>query len=173
MLSVTSTNLEYLTSHENELNDISPRMEHQQSMTRFCAMDIRVIGLGELVWDTIFYEDKDGVRFLGCRGGGSVWNLLANLAGADAHCIGIGVGGGDWKGIAATEELRQFNTDVSHIRLLSNRRTRTIFQHLVPDGHCSLSTRCMVCGRRTPAEDDLAKIGTGPYSFEIGDPLAN
>jgi len=109
-------------------------------------------GLGELTYDHIFVRKQHKLIYLGSRGGGSVFNLLANTVFGGKKAKAFGVGGLDWFGKAAKEELEKIGVDVSEVALLKGRSTRVIFQTIVPDSDNlfstakhSFSTSCPVC----------------------------
>lgn len=112
-----------------------------------------IVGVGELVYDHVFVSRHDGLRYFGSRGGGSVFNLLANVASWGGRAAAIGVAGKDWFGEAAKMELHQLGVDASRVTLLPRRCTRVIFEtlhmererFLKSDGRHDFSATCLLC----------------------------
>jgi sugar/nucleoside kinase (ribokinase family)/fructoselysine-6-P-deglycase FrlB-like protein len=123
-----------------------------------------IIGVGELIYDHIFYDSGQGLKYYGSRGGGSFSNFLANIASKGGKAVAFGVGGQDRFGQAALEELSQLGVDVSGVKLLRGRKTRIIFERLsrqltfspVQIDH-EFFASCPICLSR-PDDQQLARI---------------
>lgn len=116
------------------------------------------LGLGDLFIDHLFVrEGLGGLRYVGSRGGGTVSNVVANVAHAGFPATFFGAAGGDVWGERARDELALLGADVSAVRLLPGRLTRAIF-HIVTASrdqmHGGVShvfrTTCPVCRRTQP-----------------------
>ena len=125
----------------------------------------QVIGFGELIYDHVFIKRENSITYSGSHGGGSVFNLLANAASLGDKVIATGVGGDDIYGNFAKEELAALSVNSSCINLVSNKRTRIIFETLTPSNAESLpgtdtihdfSATCVVCGYK-PLDSSLAR----------------
>jgi fructoselysine-6-P-deglycase FrlB-like protein len=123
-----------------------------------------IVGLGELVYDHIFCSRGKELIYIGSHGGGSVFNILANVAYLGGNATVVGVGGDDYFGIAAKEELNYLGVDTTHLKLIPKRSTRLIFEtiHLNSRGKLNepihtFSGTCPLC--QSKEEDKkLAKI---------------
>ncbi len=112
-----------------------------------------IVGAGELLVDAVFIADGDYRRLEEVRGGGSVWNALANAAAQGCRCRAVATAGDDWRGDIATADLESLGVSVA-VATEDNRITPTIFQ--LPDEHQTLldrdgwqmSPECPVCMRR-------------------------
>lgn len=123
-----------------------------------------VAGYGELVFDHVFVKDILGwIRYEKSRGGGSLWNILADLSSLGIHTIAVGVGGDNAFGQLARSELDQLGVDVSRLHLVSSKWTRIIFELLAETAEPStlprhtFSARCLVC-RETIPQQQLVRI---------------
>lgn len=65
-----------------------------------------IVGCGELIYDHVFVASAQSVTYYGSRGGGSVFNLLANVAALGGKASAVGVAGRDTFGDAARAELQ-------------------------------------------------------------------
>ena len=123
-----------------------------------------MLGIGELVYDHVFAIARGKTTYIGSRGGGSVFNLLANQAAVGGRAIAIGVGGHDWFGESAKDELKEIGVDTSNLNLLKGKRTRVIFE-VHPERQESsfesprklFSIVCPICRSRIP-ENELARL---------------
>ena len=116
------------------------------------------LGVGDLFVDHLFIrEGLGGLRYAGSRGGGTVSNVVANVAHAGAPAAFVGVGGADVWGERARAELALLGVETEGVRLLPGRLTRAIF-HIVTasrdqgQGRVShvFRTTCVICGRTQP-----------------------
>ena len=64
------------------------------------------------------------------RGGGSIWNLLANIAVSGEVARAVGVAGTDYLSSLACSELSQLGVDTSRIHLVDGKSPRVIFENL-------------------------------------------
>lgn len=94
-----------------------------------------VSGFGSLVFDQIITPGQrctepglDQASYAGGRGGGSVWNVLANLAFVGFRCKAAGWGGDDVFGRAAVQDLEFLGIDAEAIFLSTKTSTRLIFE---------------------------------------------
>ena len=114
-----------------------------------------IIGLGEVIYDHIFLEEGDGV-YLYSRGGGPIWNVLAELSLRGMKTFAVGAGGSDIFGRLCLTELKQLGVDISRLGLVPSKRTRVVFEHLQSSSrptkafpkHSFHSSKCLVCGAR-------------------------
>lgn len=116
-----------------------------------------IVGVGELVYDHIFVKQQGHYYYTGSRGGGSVFNVLANTAVMEDGSAAIGVGGNDWYGQCAIDELRELGIDITGLSLLPFKRTRVISETqdvrdftLWQLGSHKFSMVCRVCGSQPP-----------------------
>src|SRR3954454_2807335 len=116
-----------------------------------------VLGYGELIWDYVFTRDTSGEYTLAASGGGgSVWNVLANIAAGNRLAVAVGTGGDDPLGTAARDELAATGVRMQGLRLVPKRATRPIFERLDSPVSQRFGTRCLVCNR-VPPESGIAK----------------
>jgi len=54
-----------------------------------------IVGCGELIYDHVFIASPRSLTYYGSRGGGSVFNLLANIAVLGGKASAVGVAGSD------------------------------------------------------------------------------
>src|SRR5690349_15965122 len=123
-----------------------------------------IAGVGELVYDHIFVVEGERFRYRGSRGGGPIFNMLANIVLLGGDSEAFGVGGEDWFGRAAKKELDKLGIATSGLSLLPNKTSRIIFEKLYSkpqdyhDGsRHTFSTKCLVC-KSEPPERKLAHI---------------
>lgn len=116
-----------------------------------------IVGFGEAILDYVWQPTHDGGEIVGARGGGSVTNILANLAALGWDSAFHGVAGDDAEGHYAVADLAQVGVDITEVEFVPNRRTRLIFEslaantnHQVGGSAHSFTTRCPVCGQRIP-----------------------
>ena len=114
-----------------------------------------VVGCGELIYDHVFLQSARSLIYHGSRGGGSVFNLLANVAHWGGNARAIGVAGCDALGDAARDELRLLGVETAQIISLAGRRTRIIFETLVTGDNFqpwkeyhTFGAECLVCGSK-------------------------
>ena len=125
---------------------------------------INIAGIGELIFDHIFVNDGNQRTYVGSRGGGPVFNLLANIAFLEGTGYALGVGGADIFGEKAKMELERLGIETSNLHLLPRRNTRIIFEILQPPNNNkksivshTFSSKCPVCCLK-PDNSKLAKI---------------
>ena len=73
---------------------------------------MKFIGIGDLVLD-IYYDDK--LKYIGCDGGITTFNILCNLSSMGFNTKAYGVCGNDIEGKLAIKSLRDCNgeTDIT------------------------------------------------------------
>jgi len=113
-----------------------------------------IAAFGELVFDHIFISSPDvETRYSHSRGGGSLWNLLANLASWDVPVQAFAACGDDVFGKAAAQELANLGVHTEGIFSIPRKRTRLIFEKLSLTSDASeipfhkFTDVCFVCGR--------------------------
>lgn len=119
-----------------------------------------VLAAGELITDHLFAPHPGGgTVYVGVRGGGSAFNVAANLAALNSdergHIFAWGPGGNDAAGRLSQADLVAAGAHTEGIRLLPRRRTRLIFERIgqartgaVGGTAHSFSGTCTVCGQR-------------------------
>ena len=118
---------------------------------------VPVVAIGPLIRDIIYIKNKgDGEMYLvGSRGGGSIWNTLANVAAKDIPALALCVGGADIAAELCLDELRIAGVTIAKKRLIPGKATRTIheilsyggFSQINPKHRCS--SVCPVCSSKT------------------------
>lgn len=143
----------------------------------------KVTGFGELILDHIWRPTPEGGVLVDIRGGGSVFNILANLAQQGWHATLQGVAGFDEAGRIAVADLAALGIDVEHVELQPRRRTRLIFESLAADDSLQVggmahafTTKCPVCeqrigDRQRPTLPDENDPGVGDGDWAIYDQL--
>lgn len=121
------------------------------------SRQLSIVGVGELIFDHICspgQRDNEG-SLRESRGGGSVFNILANLAQLGWNAAVQGVVGQDAAGDLALADLQGLGVDTTGVKQLPGRRTRLIFEVLgvrnsaqVGGTRHSFTTKCPVCSRR-------------------------
>jgi sugar/nucleoside kinase (ribokinase family)/fructoselysine-6-P-deglycase FrlB-like protein len=116
-----------------------------------------VVGIGSLSRDIVYLQDEtSGQTFrIGIRGGGSLWNALANASvnGAETHAICVG--GGDAIARACVDDLRTSGVRVDKELLQRGKKTRTIHERLsmksisIRRPKHEFEVRCPVCNVET------------------------
>lgn len=119
-----------------------------------------VLAAGELITDHLFVAAPDGRSvYAGARGGGSAFNVAANLAASSSYgqgrVLAWGSGGDDTAGRLAVGDLDAAGVLTEGLTLLRRRRTRLIFERVGhgPTGTVGgtahgFGTACPVCGQR-------------------------
>src|SRR4051812_6574738 len=115
----------------------------------------RVCGFSELVWDNVFEEHKaQELRYVGSAPGGSVFNVLANIAWRGGNTAAIAVGGDDHFGHTSREALRDLEVATDAIHLTVGKATRVVSERIRDEGveliggdRHVFSGKCFVCRR--------------------------
>lgn len=114
-----------------------------------------VIGFGEAILDCIWRPTADDGVILDIRGGGSVFNIVANLAQQGWRACMQGAAGGDDAGRFVIDDLATLGVDVGAMALQPRRRTRLVFESLTVDDRRQVggmahtfTTKCPVCAQR-------------------------
>jgi sugar/nucleoside kinase (ribokinase family)/fructoselysine-6-P-deglycase FrlB-like protein len=114
-----------------------------------------VIGFGEAILDYVWRPEPDGGVIVDIRGGGSIFNILANLAQRGWQARLQGAAGLDEGGRFAIDDLAALDVDVGKVEFQPRRRTRLIFETLAVDDSLQVggmahafTTKCPVCGQR-------------------------
>lgn len=116
-------------------------------------MKTRVVGIGEIVLDHVFEFTRGRGYYRGCRGGGSVGNVVSNLSALGVQTSFVGVGGKDKSFEVCRRDFESLHVDVDGLRQLNNRISRQIFEELGGDivkseSLHSFSGRCPVCEKQ-------------------------
>lgn len=119
-----------------------------------------VVGFGEITYDHIFHETDDALIYIHSRGGGTVWNILANLARLNRSTHAIGVYGEVTPyGYNAKLELNKLGVNTNYLVPVAKKATRLIFQLVdkrKPQKYNHKFTRkCPICGNKR-ANHELA-----------------
>lgn len=134
---------------------------------------ISLYGLGKVIHDAHYERQAGELFYRGSRGGGSVWNILANAASTGIPVGGIGVGGDD----ARAELVLQDNADLGiqnvFIDLLAGRITGTM--HHFPSSSANSSIRfqttskCLRCFNRVSSAklNESPRLNAGLDSLEL------
>lgn len=114
-----------------------------------------VTGFGEVILDHVWRPTHEGGVIVATRGGGSVFNILANLAQQGWQSILCGVAGLDEAGQYAVDDLASLGVDIGQVALQTGRRTRLIFEALTAGDNLQVggmahafTTKCPVCEQR-------------------------
>jgi len=115
---------------------------------------IQVIGIGNPSFDHIFEDRSDQIKYMYSRGGGTVSNILANLAflGVENALLGE-CGTLTTYGEAALDDLKNLGTDTTFIRKVPNRNISIIFQVNYKREHFAshvFTSKCVIC-EKTPS----------------------
>lgn len=115
---------------------------------------IPIAAIGHLIRDIIYIKNKsDGCTYLiGSRGGGSIWNTLANAAVNGSTAIALCVGGSDEAAELCLEDLRAAGVIIAGKRMVNGKATRTIHEILTFEGskpRHKCSSICPVCSSNT------------------------
>jgi sugar/nucleoside kinase (ribokinase family) len=120
--------------------------------------DFTVLGIGDLIFDHVFVKRGGQLVYSHGAGGGSVFNILANLQVNtldDTSASAVGVGGSDDLGRAALEELHLGGIDTEQLLLIPRRRTQVVFE--IVDGarpagreQHRFTLACPICGSTRP-----------------------
>jgi sugar/nucleoside kinase (ribokinase family)/phosphoheptose isomerase len=118
-----------------------------------------IVGLGDLVHDAHYERLGDTLRYTGSRGGGSVWNILANAYAQGAEAMGVGFGGLDDRREVVLDDHKRLGIDMLWAGTHASRATCTMHHFPRPNpplygGQYQTTGRCRVCLRRT----DFAKL---------------
>jgi fructoselysine-6-P-deglycase FrlB-like protein len=89
------------------------------------------VGCGELILDKIYRKDPE-LKLVKQAGGGTVWNILANLAKHNEKTIAFGICGKDKESDAAINSLNELGVDTSYIKKAKKRTN--IVSMIIPDG---------------------------------------
>ncbi|MCW2750147.1 MAG: hypothetical protein JWR83_1257, partial [Aeromicrobium sp.] len=127
---------------------------------------VSILGVGELLVDAVFVSDASRWRLQEVRGGGSVWNVIANAADAGAVCTAFAAAGGDWRSKVAEADLKAVGVPTRAIR---NERRVTPSIFLVPTNVDSLlevpawrlTPKCPVCERTQTASKAASLVENG------------
>lgn len=119
----------------------------------------RIVGLGELLVDAHYAGVGNTYRYDGSRGGGSVWNTLANAATQGADCLAVAHYAKDWRSEVAKGDLESLGVDVE-ARASGGSLPTPVMHHMplqAPIGRhrnrYRTSSNCPVCVSRTQAID--------------------
>jgi sugar/nucleoside kinase (ribokinase family) len=141
---------------------------------------LKFFGCGELVYDHLIEvagrDNREKPRYLGGRGGGSVWNAIVNLAFWDFQCAAIGHSARDAFADFARRELAFFEVNTKSISNVSSKsRTRLFFEyhdstHSSDEAHW-FSGHCPVCrGGHEPGKYPNLAVDAGHF-FDAGSVL--
>lgn len=132
-----------------------------------------IVGLGELVHDAHYSRIGGQFTYVGSRGGGSVWNILANAA-ARGHAVGgIGTSGGDDRRTLALEDNSRLG--IHPISMTSQPTALTSTMHHFPRDAANrprryqTTSKCLRCQQRITSAKLVndKRIEAGPESFEL------
>jgi len=112
-----------------------------------------ILGLGDLVHDAFYDREAGSLRYRGSRGGGSVWNILANASAGGARTGGIGVAGEDARRDVAVADNESLGIELLWLGSSGAHVTCTMhhFQRANPPlygGSYQTTGRCRACQRR-------------------------
>ncbi len=103
---------------------------------------MKIVGIGDLVVDYYYNENN----FLGVAGGGTAFNILANLSKTFNNCYAYGACGNDLDGNFATNSMRDLNINVDFIKKYD---TYTRNYHITINKDKVISKKkCPICGRK-------------------------
>lgn len=133
----------------------------------------QVVGLGEVVHDASHARVGDGFSYRGSRGGGSVWNTLANAAAMQAQVGAISVAGSDSRYELASRDNSSLGIEELFTENFRGGITATM--HHFPTEHdgkllYETTTKCLRCQQRihTGVISASPQIAAGPAELEVG-----
>jgi sugar/nucleoside kinase (ribokinase family) len=100
-----------------------------------------VVGIGDLVLDIMYLNNN----LVGVDGGGSVWNLLCNVAHEGGESYAFGVCGNDNAGKIAINSLKDAGVLTESV-LIKNIRTKRIHENVLRN-HTDPSLICPMCDK--------------------------
>lgn len=105
------------------------------------------VGFGQNIIDHYYYQDK----YVGSCSGGSVWNMLSNIACLGGETLALGVIAGDKGGEIFNQEMAQANVDISYIdikkRIKSNGMFINIPNDFLNNKEVQANYKCPNCGK--------------------------
>lgn len=105
------------------------------------------IGFGQNIIDHYYYEGK----YVGSSSGGSVWNIISNIASLGGRAIALGMVTGDYGGDIFTEEMRNLNIDISHMCIKKRLKSNAMFIDIPSDysnnNEVTANYKCPFCGK--------------------------
>jgi sugar/nucleoside kinase (ribokinase family)/fructoselysine-6-P-deglycase FrlB-like protein len=128
-----------------------------------------VVGIGALGCDVVYVLDQSRSQLyrIGSRGGGSLWNALANARVNGAETIAFCVGGADSSANLCIKDLQNVGVKIAKEQFQRGKRTRTIHEVLslrsvsLGKPKHEFRIRCPVCG------SDTYKTGTARLTKEF------
>ena len=115
---------------------------------------MRVVSIGDLVLD---YYYKNG-KLLGVNGGMTSHNIIVNLAKMGLNTSVYGSCGNDIQGEMTINSLKKVNVDISNIKKVEDKRTRTFHVSYFEEKEGLSFTskkRCPFCGKKRWYDDSL------------------
>ena len=105
------------------------------------------IGFGQNIIDHYFY----GGQYIGSSSGGSVWNIISNIASLGGRVVALGMVTGDYGGDIFIEEMKSLNIDISHMRIKKRLESNAMFIE-VPSNYdhnieVKANYKCPICGQ--------------------------
>lgn len=133
----------------------------------------RLLGLGRVVHDAHWRRGVSEMQYLGSRGGGSVWNILANAAALGVSTAAIGVSGDDERADVALADNASLGIDTVLVERIDGRVTSTMHHFPRPGSgdqtRYQTSSLCQRCQSRPegPRLIQSARISAGPRPYEL------
>jgi sugar/nucleoside kinase (ribokinase family)/fructoselysine-6-P-deglycase FrlB-like protein len=117
-----------------------------------------VIGLGNIVFDHGFLENEEGIKYVYSRGGGTIGNILINLAFDSVETAYVGYYETSTPyGIMALEELKASKVNIGLAQEKSNRSLQLYFQMnkqaYGQHNRNIFTSRCIVCDARADTRE--------------------
>lgn len=105
------------------------------------------IGFGQNVIDHYYDENE----YVGSSAGGSVWNIVSNIASLGGKTFALGCLAGDQAGDIFIEEMKQLGVDVSLMDIKSKQKSNAMFIELQNKykfyNEVKASYKCPICGK--------------------------
>lgn len=105
------------------------------------------IGFGQNIIDHYFY----GGQYIGSSSGGSVWNIISNIASLGGKVVALGMITGDYGGDIFIEEMKNLGIDISHMdikkRLKSNAMFIEVPSNYDHNNEVKANYKCPICGK--------------------------
>lgn len=105
------------------------------------------IGFGQNIIDHYYRENE----YIGSSSGGSVWNIISNIASLGGKTMALGSVSGDNCGKIFIDEMKQLNVDISNINIKKKLMSNAMFIEIPIDytinNDVKANYKCPVCGK--------------------------
>ena len=111
---------------------------------------MKIVGIGNLVTDYYFTDNK----FIGLCGGGTTFNVLANLSNL-FDTFAVGACGEDNDGEIAIRSLQDLGVNTKYVHKVKNKQTRCFNINIQSDSHVISKKKCPLCERKKWYNKDI------------------